>query len=237
MIALASDFDGTLFFGNAGGFRKADLSAIKSFRDSGGLFGICTGRSLEGVLRESEGILDFDFYILTSGAEVLDSRRNVIAESFVPTELVLALFEGYKSSAKLNYQQKWLASPEDIRGRIFHGVSLAVGDEALAESIAGDIGGKYGDKLTAFVNVTNIDVVAKGCSKGEGLKLVKSRLGVDLMGGIGDSFNDMTLIESADRSFSFPYAPEKLREKADEIVENVASALKNLSEYGKSSEK
>ena len=65
MKALASDFDGTLFFENEiSDFRKDDLIAIKRFQKEGHLFGICTGRPLNGIIPHVQDKIDFDFYIL-----------------------------------------------------------------------------------------------------------------------------------------------------------------------------
>lgn len=53
MKLLASDFDGTLLLHpnrNDNIILKNDKKAIKKFQKEGNLFGICTGRSLDGVL-------------------------------------------------------------------------------------------------------------------------------------------------------------------------------------------
>lgn len=53
MKLLASDFDGMLLLHpnrNDNIILKNDKKAIKKFQKEGNLFGICTGRSLDGVL-------------------------------------------------------------------------------------------------------------------------------------------------------------------------------------------
>lgn len=76
MKALASDFDGTLYFKD--GFKEKDLKAIKEFQDHGNLFGICTGRPLSAIIEECQGKINFDFYIVASGALVLDKDQNEV---------------------------------------------------------------------------------------------------------------------------------------------------------------
>ena len=70
-----------------------------------------------------------------------------------------------------------------------------------------------------------VDVVAAGCSKGTGMCKVREIFGIDRFGGIGDSYNDLPLLQAADVGFTFPDAPEELREAADEIVLSVSEAI------------
>ena len=62
MRALASDFDGTIFFED--GFRDEDLKQIQAYKKQGNMFGICTGRPLADLQRDMTKSLDLDFYIV-----------------------------------------------------------------------------------------------------------------------------------------------------------------------------
>ena len=44
----------------------------------------------------------------------------------------------------------------------------------------------------------------------------------------GDNFNDLPMFETIPNSFSFPYAPEKVQEKARTIVDSIAQAIECL---------
>lgn len=39
--------------------------------------------------------------------------------------------------------------------------------------------------------------------------------------------NDLPLIEAADISYTFPYAPEEVQKKATKVVKNISEALKD----------
>ena len=79
MLALASDFDNTLYFmWEEAHFKDDDLEAIRKFREAGNLFGVCTGRSWRGITDVTDGVLDLDFYILESGSLILDGNQNVL---------------------------------------------------------------------------------------------------------------------------------------------------------------
>ena len=45
--------------------------------------------------------------------------------------------------------------------------------------------------------------------------------------GIGDSINDLPLLEASDVSYTFPYAPKSVQEKATKVVETIVDALED----------
>ena len=101
-------------------------------------------------------------------------------------------------------------------------------DENAAAEAARLIEEEYGDKVSAFQNLVNVDIVAAGCSKGTGAARVRELFPIGRMGGIGDSYNDLPLIEAADVGFTFPTAPEPLRDASDHIVLSVSQAIEKM---------
>ena len=88
MKLLASDFDNTLWFHDH--MKERDVKTIKEFQKQGNLFGVCTGRCLQGIVNPSQPYnLEHDFYILLSGALILNS--------FISSQRDLQLFrsKGY----------------------------------------------------------------------------------------------------------------------------------------------
>ena len=45
--------------------------------------------------------------------------------------------------------------------------------------------------------------------------------------GIGDSINDLPLLEASDVSYTFPYAPKVVQDKATKVVETIVDALED----------
>lgn len=241
MRALASDFDGTLFFPE--GFKEEDLNRIREFQKQGNLFGLCTGRDLKSILETVEGILDLDFYIVNSGACILDKNLKVIHQKCMDFEVMCEMVEHYRRHAEIYIQanqrlyafpeNSWLPDPEEIiqsaeevEGEIY-GISLFLEDEERAEKACRELNERYPD-LTAFQNKGDVDVVRKGCSKGEGLLLVRELMQVDEMAGIGDSYNDISMLKAASPSFTFPSSPERVRSHAQILVDSVAEAVTAL---------
>ena len=114
---------------------------------------------------------------------------------------------------------------------MIHQVSIHTESLEDAAAISADINRRYGDKVEAFQNVIEIDIAPKGCSKGKGVMLLKEymkhKYGDITLFGIGDSINDMPLLEAADFSYTFPYAPKEVQDKADLVVETICDALED----------
>ena len=56
---------------------------------------------------------------------------------------------------------------------------------------------------------------------------LKDVYGDFILYGIGDSINDLPLLEASDVSYTFPYAPEICQQKADKVVETIVDALED----------
>ena len=71
----------------------------------------------------------------------------------------------------------------------------------------------------------------KGCSKGEGVRFLREYMretyGDIRLYGIGDSMNDLPLIEASDVSYTFPYAPKEVQDKVTKVVDTIVDALED----------
>ena len=76
-----------------------------------------------------------------------------------------------------------------------------------------------------------IDIAPKGCSKGEGVQFLREYMrheyGEIRLYGIGDSMNDLPLIEASDVSYTFPYAPKELQDRVTRVVPTIVEALED----------
>ena len=92
MKLLASDFDNTLWFEDH--MKEQDVEAIHAFQKEGHLFGVCTGRSLNGILRPSKQYgITYDFYILLSGGLILNKDYKPLLETQIPISLVKDIYQ------------------------------------------------------------------------------------------------------------------------------------------------
>ena len=97
------------------------------------------------------------------------------------------------------------------------------------EKICRFINEKYSDEVVAYRNTYFIDVVPKGCSKGEGVNYVKERESIDTKDtyAIGDSYNDIPMFKEAGNSFTFETSEDGVKKEVKYIVNSVAEAIKN----------
>ena len=80
--------------------------------------------------------------------------------------------------------------------------------------------------LEIAANAEFVDVMAKGMTKGFGVKkMLELTHQSGMTCAIGDSYNDQSMLEQTDLSFTFPTSPQVVQNSADRIVENIAQAL------------
>ena len=241
--AVASDFDNTLYFmGDEEPMRAADIFGILYYQQRGGLFGLCTGRSLVGVRDVIGPYIRPDFYILASGALVMDGEENVLFKKCLSLETVKAIYERYCDSLRAviqandtvyifeeeSYLQTHIDSFEELADADVYGLSLAAPDVDTAAKTTAQINEIWGEEVTAFQNVTHVDLVPKGCSKGSGIEVVREAFSVREMYGIGDSFNDLPLLQSVDHPYTLTHAPEEVKRAAEGVVRGVSELLDRI---------
>ena len=241
--ALASDFDNTLFFRDTEErFRAQDIFDIMFFQKSGGIFGICTGRSPDSVLETIGTFIRPDFIIAASGALTIDGSGKILKECCMDLETVRQIRQMMAGKAEMVFHaggkvysienpeyplQIRIRSLEELPQSVY-GISMRLPSVEEAAGAAEEIRRRFGSTAQPHVNINHIDVAPAGCSKAVGVRAVREYYNIDCMGGIGDSFNDLPLLEAADVGFTFDTAPAQLKEAADMIVLSVSDAISKL---------
>ncbi|MBO6046735.1 MAG: HAD-IIB family hydrolase [Erysipelotrichaceae bacterium] len=256
-MLLASDFDNTLHF-HVKGFRDEDLKAIKDFQRSGHLFGVCTGRSYEGILRPTRGYdLTFDFYILLSGALILDANGSIIAEKKLPYDVVKEVIKQNRVYATIvnddvmyfhffhfvdrlkQFLKRHRQTPKIVLANLnklnvkeVNSFSLHFLPQEIekAKTCTQMINERYGDIMTAFQNKNHVDVAAAGCSKGQAIETVRDyyHLQDEDLYAIGDSWNDVPMFEHVVNSYTFNNSPDDVKAKAHHYVNSLDECIKEI---------
>ncbi len=243
--AFASDFDGTLCISDWDkGTQEFDpnvIDAVRAYQAAGGLFGVCTGRPLFSVIEALEGLLTLDFYIVTTGAQVMDRDLSPLLECPIDRTVAQQLYDRYASDdmgfvavnertffsvgRPFAEQMPMVPTLDAVEGTLL-GVSLeSHGDEELAHNTCAELNRLFGDKVEGFQNLGSVDIVPRGCSKGSGVRVAREALGVSCMAGAGDSYNDLPLLGAADVSYTFHSSPQQVRDAATHVVSDLAEAL------------
>lgn len=246
MKILASDFDNTLLFHDQekSYYRLEDVQAIKKFQAQGNLFGVCTGRSYNGVINwNSEGI-EYDFYILCSGAKILDKQGNVIFQKFINKSLVSEILKDYPlvNTSIVYLEDTYILNPVDDYinhhnidsldeiGDEYEAFSLHFEDDEIAGKEYLKIKERFGKYIDVYQNECHLDFAPLGCSKGNGILTIIDHFNVDSkdMAVIGDSYNDIPMLKVVDEAFTFNRSPEKVKQEAKYLVDGLDGCISIL---------
>ena len=244
---FASDFDGTLYFYKADvKLPPENVEMIRRYQAAGNLFGLCTGRQVGGLTPFITGLVEPDFYITSTGANIVDRRLQPIFKRGVDRGAADAIVREYGPRghritldvegdicvfAKMDYPGFYYVisdvahAPEGL----IHQVSIHAESPEEAAAISAWINAHFGEQVNAFQNVQEVDIAPLGCTKGKGVLLLRDYMreqyGEIKLYGIGDSINDLPLLEAADVSYTFPYAPACVQQKATHVVPTIVDAL------------
>ena len=250
---FASDFDGTLYFYKGKTQEEqlppASVRKIKEFQEAGHLFGLCTGRQMAGLTPFIGGYIEPDFYITSSGSYIIDGKGNTILERGVDRKVTAEIVDMLRQRGgkdyfyrvtldvggeicvfrEIDYPGKYYLINEvsECPDGFIHQVSCHTESVEDAQAIVDLINERFGEHVEAFRNVIEVDTAPQGCSKGKGVEALRAHMGDCILFGIGDSMNDMPLIEAADVAYTFHYAPEELQKKADVVVDTIVDALED----------
>ena len=248
---FASDFDGTLYFYKAPDPDKlpaANVDAVRRYQAAGHLFGLCTGRQVGGLTPFITGLVEPDFFITSSGANIVDRALAPIYKRGVDRDVADAIVremnpKGYRLTldiegdicvfAKMDYPGFYyvISGVDDAPEGLIHQVSIHTESLEDAAAVSASINRRFGDKVEAFQNVIEVDIAPRGCSKGKGVERLREyyrqQYGEIMLYGIGDSINDLPLLRAADVSYTFPYAPKEVQDAADFVFPTIVDALEH----------
>ena len=248
---FASDFDGTLYFYKAPDPDKlpaANVEAVRRYQAAGHLFGLCTGRQVGGLTPFITGLVEPDFFITSSGANIVDRALAPIYKRGVDRDVADAIVremnpKGYRLTldiegdicvfAKMDYPGFYyvISGVDDAPEGLIHQVSIHTESLEDAAAVSASINRRFGDQVEAFQNVIEVDIAPRGCSKGKGVERLREyyreQYGDITLYGIGDSINDLPLLRAADVSYTFPYAPKEVQDAADFVFPTIVDALEH----------
>ncbi|UOQ48829.1 HAD family hydrolase [Gracilibacillus caseinilyticus] len=254
MIKLfATDLDGTLLkHGNR--IKTEDISAIELLKDSNIDFAIATGRMDRDILQVCEKINTPAHRISQNGAFVdTKSNERILANTFdIETSSALhhaisqfpnpfcvtTADEAYISvkTPEIEAMEKILYFPlvegvdfaDEYQENFLPSKYMLLGEQKDIVAFQADIHEKFHAVCESYLSDPRcVDIVPKGVSKAVGLIALAEYLAIkpDEIAVIGDSFNDIPMFEMTPNSFAMSTAPEAVRKKAANVVDNVHEAI------------
>lgn len=251
MKLLATDYDGTLKFGDS--VQEKDVKAIQEWRKAGNLFAIVTGRSKESISQElEEKGIEVDYFVTNNGGMVFDNKGEVLLETTldnlaaidlmyasheIPEIVSYTVNDGvnrHKVEVHTNYEDHRYArlkpdwTEEEIMdsGR-FAQIVYSCATPEDAQILAENVNLHFGDIVTAFANNFVVDIVSKGINKATGIDFVSAYASVndEDVYCIGDSHNDVPMLEAYDNSAVVSMAYDEVKDVAHYEFDNVADYI------------
>lgn len=247
MKLFVSDFDRTLYVEQA--VSEANWAAVKAWQAKGNLFAIATGRHRASIAERLRACdIAPDYWICNNGGDVyardFAPLAQICMESAVAHRLISALCTTHVSAvgvstAKRNVKILGLGNVDDRNGddsvvpleeaaRLRRVIQVAQKYPSPEETqrVAGLVNASYGAHVTAYPNVCNLDIVAKGVNKAEAVELLLRHLpkGTAVITA-GDSYNDIEMLRRYG-GYTLHAANPQIRAVASGVREDVASVIR-----------
>lgn len=245
---IVSDFDGTLR-SRSGGVSEGNAEAIREYIGRGGIFALCTGRMPNSIVPHAERLGLNGPIAAYQGALIRDIRTGeIMRDCRIPCEdavrICRVLQEGgahlhvYDGDTlyvnKDDDFRRWyeevccvrgiLTPPEIDKTVAGRGISphkiIVVCDAADRAAVFAAAEAEFGRDFYITTSTENlVEVVSRGCDKGDALRFLAGYYGVPVEQtiGIGDNHNDLPLVQAAGLGVAVGNAAESLKRAADVV--------------------
>ncbi|GAB1763791.1 Cof-type HAD-IIB family hydrolase [Priestia aryabhattai] len=221
---IALDMDGTLL-NNQQEISEENRAAIAKAQEQGVHVVLSTGRSLL-TCREYAQSLQLSSYLITvNGSEIWDESGQLVERKLIDASHIEKMWN-LTQEHKLNFwavttDKVWRDEfPEDIASQEWLKFGYDIPDDALREEVLKQIAG-ISDFEISNSSLTNLEINALGINKAKGIMTVCERLDIsmDEVIAMGDSLNDMAMIEAAGCGIAMGNAQEAVKEAADWVTD------------------
>lgn len=240
--AVFLDIDGTLI---SDSFRipQKNLDAIDAARAKGHKVFINTGRSWGNIPLKLREQFNVDGVIAGSGAMIIIDGKTVFkksydfqtvrktAEYFFENRDCWCVFEGLKTNYIIANAGYKVREGRQIELKSIDDLGLFLPDEEIQVIAAGpqvpeEFMRDFGGEMSFFVMRTYVDFVLKGCSKANGIRRAAELFGIARENtiAIGDSSNDLEMLEFAGISVAMGNSQQHILQMADYVTDTAENS-------------
>ncbi|MCT1902270.1 Cof-type HAD-IIB family hydrolase [Oceanobacillus sojae] len=220
---IALDMDGTLLTPELE-VSKRNKEAIQEALNQGIQVVLSTGRGFQGCYPYAQELNLQTFLITANGGEVWTIEKELLRRKLLANNIVEKL---YAVTEEIGIR-KWMISTE----KVFHDdefvnihdyqwlkFGCASEDQEKLNEVKRRLAGFSGLELTNSLP-TNIEINPEGVSKADALDFLCKRTGISMQEvmAVGDSLNDVKMIQEAAVGIAMGNAQEKIKEVADAIT-------------------
>ncbi|WP_085521546.1 Cof-type HAD-IIB family hydrolase [Tuberibacillus sp. Marseille-P3662] len=220
---IALDMDGTLL-NDQEEITEKNRQAIRGAQERGIYVVLSTGRSI-ATCREYADALQLSSYLVTvNGSEIWGDSGELVEQHSLPTDSILwmhELAERYLTNFWCVTTDKvWRNEfPDDVSLHQWLKFGFQTSDDQARTSVLRTLANRHQFEISNS-NPTNIEVNAKGVNKANGLQSVCDRLNItmDHVLAMGDSLNDIAMINEAGYGIAMGNAQQDVKDAADGIT-------------------
>lgn len=255
---LFSDIDGTIL-NEFQPISKKDQEAIKRLRKAGHYFVFCTGRNYQETKVISH-FFEYDYMVLNNGAMIVDKDDRVLFRKQIKNEVAKKILKRcLKKYPYLNYsfydgQHTYIYFGKNHTAVLTKNGFKKIDDDfiELLENMEDDFDifcahhpdgkldevleiQKYIDEnyegIHGTLNTKFLDITVDHCSKGTGLLKLVSLLDEDMETYcIGDSYNDMSMFQTAKHPYTFNRVEDEIKRYTEKQVDYVYELIEDMLE-------
>jgi 5-amino-6-(5-phospho-D-ribitylamino)uracil phosphatase len=220
---IALDMDGTLL-NSKGEIPEENRAAVREAKERGIEVILSTGRSRLTAGDHADS-LELNSYLITvNGSEIFGPDGESISRAPVDSR-VMEWMWNLSQSHKTNFwatscEQVWNNEmPENIHEHEWLKFGFDISDDNIRELIHKELQSK-GDLEITNSSLTNIEVNALGINKAIGIQKVTELLGISMENvmAMGDSLNDIAMIEESGWGVAMGNAQDIVKETADAVT-------------------
>ncbi|MFA9456984.1 Cof-type HAD-IIB family hydrolase [Halalkalibacter sp. AB-rgal2] len=220
---IAIDMDGTLL-NKEHQISNENRNAIKAAQDQGIHVVINTGRTRMTLDPLIENLSLNSYLITVNGSEVWDDSLELIERKTLDSDLVEYMWrlkekhQTYCWAASVDNVWREVFPAEDIHSHEWMKFGFDIEDDRIRELIYEDLS-KLGTLEITNSSPTNLEINAIGVNKAKAIEFVCHKLGFTLENvmAIGDSINDLAMIQEARMGVAMGNAQEVVKEAANWI--------------------
>lgn len=254
---LFSDMDGTII-NLMDVKHPQDKEMLHTLQEHGHLVAFNTGRNFqEALFCINRHGFPYDYLVLNNGAHIVDNNGKEIFKKVIPgtigkqiiehcmkvPDLWIFYYNGDRTFGYLNgetYEHGMNGSvvlpeydfiEEYKKVSEFDIIAINQVDENIDKllEIQEYIAEHFNGYAAGCLNVRYLDITAANCSKGSGVMALKELLGGDLESYcIGDSFNDISMFEASDHSYTFHHVNKDIYQHVDKQVDYVYEVVEDM---------
>ncbi|ASS69897.1 phosphoglycolate phosphatase [Bacillus atrophaeus] len=234
---IAIDMDGTLL-NDEQLISEGNRQAIREAEDKGVYVVISTGRTLMTCRELAESLKLSSYLITANGSEIWDSEFNLVERQLLHTDHIQMMWD-LKNKHNTNFwastvDKVWRGEfPETITDHEWLKFGFDIEDDDIRNEVLKELKKNKELEITNS-SPTNIEVNALGINKAAALAKVSEKLGFTMENvmAMGDSLNDIAMIEKAGVGIAMGNAQDIVKETADwvtdtNIEDGVAKAIRH----------